>query len=121
MGLAWAEAQRAEVQALPNIPTPEFAAPLPPPERGVWAAPSGGPSASLEALGPAEASMLPEQGPTKALLLDFYTKMGAAGNEWDPDDPMDQFELLAKAALRIELGTIGGYLAGWRRWEDWWG
>ena len=117
---AWAEASRKEVQALPDVATPEHLQAPPPPGLVVRVAPEGEAEVSLDTLSPPAPQPPPDSGPIRQALQNLYFELGPQGAFWDPHEPLEEFALLARAALRIDGETIKSYLLAWARWRRWW-
>ena len=117
--LAWSEAKRPQVQAMPHIRVPRVEPHMPEPATAVGP-PTGGCEVSQEELGPTVASTLPDTGRYRQPLLQIQLAMAGEGALWDPLSPHASFALLARSALRLEPGTIASYLLAWQTWSTWW-
>ena len=96
--LAWAEAGRPQIAARPDVPVPWVTAPRPSAVR----VPGGdGEPASLQELVPIHAQPQPDLSPLRLRLQKFFFVLGEAGDLWDPEEPMEQFQLLTRAAFRL--------------------
>ena len=113
---AWSEATRTADLSLPNVPTPGYNAEVQPPLASSIVSRSVGSAVATDALVPTSPPPQLDEAPIRAMALKFFLFLGESGELWDASDPVGQFDMLARSALRLETTGIRDKFGAWDAW-----